>query len=82
MYFAQEIWISYHSEEHKHLGYRYPRTREDALQLAQRLCREAHEGADVGTLARKHSNGAGGRAFGFAAVPEPAITRVDEGNSR
>jgi hypothetical protein len=72
LFWAQEIWISWTERGREGQGYRYPRTREDALALARALCRQAHEGADVGALARKHSNATGGRAYGFAVAPEPS----------
>lgn len=72
VYFGREIWLSYHSKEHEGDGMRFPRTREEALHKIRQLCTLAHGGADMGELARKWSNAAGGRAGGLCAVPLPA----------
>ncbi len=67
--YAQEIWISHSLERgDDRPGWRPPRTREAALALARRLYGEVREGADLGTLARRHSNAPGGRAEGFAVL--------------
>ncbi|MDF1700685.1 MAG: peptidylprolyl isomerase [Planctomycetota bacterium] len=71
IYFAQEVWLSYHSKEHEGQGYRFPRTRAEALHKIRQLCRQAHTGADIGALARQWSNAAGARAHGFCAAPLP-----------
>lgn len=71
IYFGQEIWLSYHSKEHEGQGYRFPRTRAEALHKIRQLCRAVHGGADIGELARQWSNAAGGRARGFCAAPHP-----------
>ena len=71
IYFGQEIWLSYHSKEHEGQGYRFPRTRDEALYKIRQLCTAVHGGADIGTLARQWSNAAGGRADGFCAAPHP-----------
>ena len=62
---AQEIWISGETA-------RYGRTREEALAHARDLCRQVHAGADIGSLARRWSNGNFGVADGLCVVPEPA----------
>jgi hypothetical protein len=69
--FGQEIWLSYHDKAWAGHGYRYPRSREKALALVRDLCRQVHQGADIGALARTWSNAVGGRAEGFCAVPRP-----------
>lgn len=69
---AQEIWISYRSEAHVGQGFRYPRTREEALAKARDLCRKVHAGADIGVLARRWSNGDFGLADGLCVAPEPS----------
>ena len=74
-FFGQEIWLSYKSEAHKDQGFRYPRTRVEALALARDLCRKVHAGEDIGALARRWSNGPWGRADGLVAVPEPSHQR-------
>ena len=71
VYFAQEIWLSYHSKEHENDGYRFPRTRDEALHKIRQLCRSVHGGADIGELAKLWSNAPGGRAAGFCAAPLP-----------
>ncbi len=72
IYWGQEIWISYRSEEHVGKGFRYPRTRAEALAKARDLCRQVHAGADLGKLARRWSNGDFGLADGLCVVPEPS----------
>ncbi|MDA1194428.1 MAG: peptidylprolyl isomerase [Planctomycetota bacterium] len=72
VYFGQEVWLSYQSKEHEGLGYRFPRTRDEALHRIRQLCAQAHAGADVGALAREWSNAPGARAYGLCAVPLPA----------
>lgn len=71
-FFGQEIWLSYKSEAHKAFGFRYPRSRAEALALVRDLCRKVHAGQDIGALARQWSNGPWGRADGLIVVPEPA----------
>ncbi|MDJ0521861.1 MAG: hypothetical protein QNJ90_07275 [Planctomycetota bacterium] len=76
---AQEIWISYLSDEHIGQGFRYPRSRDEALAKARDLCRRVHAGADIGTLARRWSNGDFGLADGLCVAPEPSHrTKPDE----
>lgn len=71
LHFGQEIWLSYHSPEHEGQGYRFPRTRDEALHKIRQLCAQVRAGADIGALARRWSNAAGGRADGLCAVPLP-----------
>lgn len=72
LYWGQEIWLTYRSEEYGIHGVRATRSREEALDLARKLCAAVHGGEDIGVLARKYSNGMGGVARGFAVVPEPS----------
>ena len=72
LYWGQEIWITYRSDAHEDYGVRSTRSRPEALDLARKLCKAVRAGEDIGTLARKYSNGMGGLAKGFAVVPEPA----------
>lgn len=70
--YGQEIWISWMDKKHK-FGFRYPRTRQEALALARRVCGAVDAGADIGALAKQHSNAPGGRAMGFCKLPrDPA----------
>ena len=66
--YGQEIWISW-LERGQTFGYRYPREKDEAKELALRLYAEVSDGADFGALARKYSNAPGGRAFGFCVLP-------------
>jgi len=68
---AQEVWISYKAPEHEGHGFRYPRSKDEALAKARELCREVHAGADIGVVARRWSNGDFGIADGLCVVPEP-----------
>ncbi len=72
VYWGQEVWISYKSKAHEGQGFRYPRSRDEALAKARGLCRQAHAGADMGQLARRWSNGDFGIADGLCVVPEPS----------
>jgi hypothetical protein len=72
VFWAQEIWISYRSEAHVGQGFRYPRSRDEALAKARDLCRKVHAGADIGVLARRWSNGDFGLADGLCVAPEPS----------
>ncbi len=65
---AQEVWITYDSPAHAHMGRRLPRTREAALELAHALCRRARAGESLGALARQHSGAPGAVAQGYAGV--------------
>lgn len=71
-FFGQEVWISWWDENATGPGYRYPRTREQALIRARELCRAVHGGADIGEIALQYSNGDGGIAKGLVVVPEPS----------
>ena len=77
--FAQEVWVSYTNDEVRNLPGRYPRTRNEALAKIRTLCKRAHRGEDIGTIAREASNATGARALGFTFAPlDPhAITRRD-----
>ena len=68
MAYGQELWISWMDAQEK-FGYRYPRTKPEAEMLARRMCQAYDAGADIGDLARKHSNAPGGRARGFCVLP-------------
>ena len=73
-WFGEEIWISW-LKRGEHPGLRYPRTEDEALALAKRLYREVRGGADLGALARLHSDAPGQRAYGYGPVlkrrPQP-----------
>jgi len=81
VYWGQEIWLSWREAKYagKAFGFRYPRSRDEALAKARDLCRQVHGGADPGKLARRWSNGDFGIADGLCVVPEPAHrTQPDE----
>ncbi|MGE0191729.1 MAG: peptidylprolyl isomerase [Planctomycetota bacterium] len=68
--FGQEIWLSYRLDRGEELpGWRTGRTREETLELARTLYGQVRAGADLGALARTHSNAPGGRARGYVALP-------------
>jgi hypothetical protein len=69
-YYAQEVWISWHSKDPDAKGYRYPRKQPEALALARDLCKAARAGHDIGDIARKYSNGDGAVARGIIVTPE------------
>lgn len=78
-YYGQEVWITYTSEEHQALGRRIvARTREEAFQLAGRLRERVLAGADLGALAREHSNAPGACADGFGGVLPRNPSQPDE----
>ncbi len=74
VYWGQEIWLSWRDPKFsgKGFGFRYPRSRDEALAKARELCAQVHAGADLGQLARRWSNGDFGIADGLCVVPEPA----------
>jgi hypothetical protein len=83
--FAQEIWIAYARPDprgERPLG----RTPAEARELSDRLRLRVEGGADVGALAREHSNGPGAPVDGFAMLdgqgPDPrydALRAVADG---
>lgn len=75
---AQEIWITYDSPAHAHLGRRLPRPRAEALTLVHELCRRVKAGESLGALARRHSGAPGGVAQGYAGVLPRDAARPDE----
>ena len=67
--FAQEIWVSHTLPPGDgRPGWRPPRSRAQALAQARDLYVKVRGGADIGHLARAHSNAPGGRADGFAPL--------------
>jgi hypothetical protein len=71
---GQEIWLTYASPEHRQFGaVRIERPSAEAKALAEQLRNAVLAGADVGALARRHSNAPGGIADGFCLLPnDPA----------
>ena len=66
-WYGQEIWISW-LKQGERAGQRYPRSEADALALAKRLYREVRGGAELGALARNHSDAPGQRAYGYGPL--------------
>lgn len=77
LYAGQEIWLTYNSPPHQKFGaVRLERPGAEARALAEQLRSAVLAGADIGALARQHSNAPGGVADGFCLVPNDPM-RLD-----
>jgi hypothetical protein len=63
---GQEIWITYFSPQFQSFGRRTGLSRDEARRLSDELRQKVLDGADIGELAREHSNAPGGVALGFS----------------
>jgi len=76
-YYGQEIWLTYRSPPHAHIGRRMNRSKADTQLLANELQRRVEQGESIGNVARAFSNAPGAMADGYFPVPLTRQLAID-----